>query len=195
MAKKRALRTEDFMTVGIYTSIYFTVLFAISLLGYMPIFNAILPILIGVFGGVPFILFLVKSERFGMITLSGIICGLIMTLMGGNGFYPLLAGLICGLIADVLYINLKSSSFSMSLSYAVFSLWTIGMYLPIYIHRTSYFSTITALYGADYAHALNSYIPDWTLFLFIFMTFVASLIGGMIGNRLLSKHFVKSGIV
>lgn len=195
MQKKIVLQTEDFMTVGIYTSIYFVILFAISLLGYMPIFNAILPVLIGIFGGVPFILFLAKSEKFGMITLSGVICGLIMMLMGGNGFYPLLAGLICGLIADVLFLKLKSNSFTMSLSYAVFSLWTIGMYLPIYIHRTTYFSNITAQYGVEYANTLNSYIPDWTLFLFIFVTFIASLIGGAIGTRLLSKHFMKSGIV
>ncbi|MGE7998497.1 MptD family putative ECF transporter S component [Lysinibacillus sp. NPDC093190] len=195
MQKKIALRTEDFMTVGIYTSIYFVILFVISLLGYMPIFNAILPVLIGIFGGVPFILFLAKSEKFGMITLSGVICGLIMMLMGGNGFYPLLAGLICGLIADVLFIKLRSNSFTISLSYAVFSLWTIGMYLPIYIHRTTYFSNITAQYGVEYANTLNSYIPDWTLFLFIFVTFIASLIGGAIGTRLLSKHFMKSGIV
>ncbi|MGM7636988.1 MptD family putative ECF transporter S component [Bacillus sp. Hm123] len=195
MKKNLALRTEDFMTVGFYTGIYFALSFTISMLGYIPIFNAALPVLIGIFCGVPFILFLAKTKRFGMITMSGIICGLIMTLMGGNGFYPILTGLICGLFADILFIKLKSSAFSMSLSYAVFSLWTVGLYLPIYFHRTAYFSTITAQYSAEYANKLNSYIPDWTLFLFIFMTFVASLIGGFIGNRLLTKHFKKSGIV
>ena len=195
MIKNLALRTEDFMTVGIYTSIYFALLFTISLLGYIPIFNAILPALIGIFGGVPFILFLAKTEKFGMITMSGTICGLIMMLMGGNGFYPLLTGLICGFIADILFIKLKSSTFSMTLSFAVFSLWTIGLYLPIYLHRTTYFSNITVQYGAEYANKLNSYIPDWTLFLFIVMTFATSLIGGLIGTKLLTKHFKKSGIV
>ncbi|WP_412177001.1 MptD family putative ECF transporter S component [Lysinibacillus macroides] len=81
-----------------------------------------LPVLVGIVGGVPFILFLAKTERFGMITLSGIICGLIMMSMGGNGIYPLLTGMVCGLFADILFIKLKSSSFSMSLSYAAFSL-------------------------------------------------------------------------
>ncbi len=127
--------------------------------------------------------------------MSGTICGLIMMLMGGNGFYPLLTGLICGFIADILFIKLKSTTFSMTLSFAVFSLWTIGLYLPIYLHRTTYFSNITVQYGTEYANKLNSYIPDWTLLLFIVMTFATSLIGGLIGTKLLTKHFKKSGIV
>lgn len=195
MDNKFSLRTEDFMTVGIYTAIYFVFLFAISMLGYIPIINVVLPVLCGIFCGVPFILFLVKTKKFGMITISGTICGLIMMLMAGNGIYPLLTGILCGLIADIFFLKLKKGSFSMMLTYAVFSLWTLGMYLAIYIHREAYFSTIESQFGAEYANQLNSYFPDWTLWLFTLVTFVASLIGGWIGTKLLRKHFLKSGIV
>lgn len=195
MREKRTLRTEDFMTVGIYTSMYFAILFVVSLLGYVPIFIVLLPILVGIVGGIPNILFLAKIEKPGMITISGVICGLLMTLMGGSSFYPLLSGLICGMIADFIYIRFKSSQLSMVLSYGVFSVWTIGMYLPIYIHRNTYFSNISAQYGTEYANTLNSYIPNWTLAPFILITFLTSLIGGMIGTKLLVKHFKKAGLV
>lgn len=191
MKTRNKLTVQDFMTTGLYTSIYFVLLFAIAMLGYIPIFIVLLPLLIGIIGGIPFILFLAKTNKFGMVTLSSLICGTLMTFAGGHSIYPILTGFIFGVIADLIYHYMKSPS----LSYATFSLWTIGILLPIYIQRDSYFAALSLEYGDDYATILNSYLPNWTFVFFVVFTFLSSLAGAMVGKRALNKHFRKSGVV
>lgn len=76
---------------------------------------------------------------------------------------------------------------------AVFPLWAIGNYLPLFLQREQYFADRTS-YGQDYTDAVMRFTPNWMFIVLVVMTFVCGIIGGMIGKKLLAKHFKKAGI-
>ena len=46
-----------------------------GILGYIPVCVVILPLIAGVLGGIPFVLFVIKEQKFGAVTLMGLIIG------------------------------------------------------------------------------------------------------------------------
>ena len=76
------LGVKDFINVGLFSVIYF-VMFTISgILGYTPLCVVILPLIAGVLGGIPFVLFTLKEQKFGAVTLMGMITGFLTFLVG-----------------------------------------------------------------------------------------------------------------
>ena len=74
--EKNKLQAKDLINVGIFTAIYFVLFFAGMMLGYIPIFIPLLGLVCPIICGIPFMLYLTKVKKFGMVTLSGIILGL-----------------------------------------------------------------------------------------------------------------------
>ncbi len=83
--------------------------------------------------GIPFMLFLTRVKKFGMVTIMGILSGLLMGLTG-MGFWGRTDGRdFLGLLGDLI---LKSGGYKSAkkslIGYAVFSLWMVGTYIPMY---------------------------------------------------------------
>ena len=68
---KKKLNAKDFINIGIFTVIYFVMFFITGMLGYIPIFAVIIPLVLGILGGIPFMLFLTKTGKFGAATIMG----------------------------------------------------------------------------------------------------------------------------
>lgn len=136
-------------------------------------------------------LFLTKVKKFGMITLMAVLSGLLMGLTG-MGFWGILTGIVSSLLADLI---LKSGEYKSAskglLGYAVFSLWMIGTYIPMYFMVEE----SRASFGDEYADQVMAVMPMWSIVLVIASIFVFAILGGLIGKKLLKKHFVKAGIV
>ena len=66
---KKKLNAKDFINIGIFTVIYFVMFFITGMLGYIPIFAVIIPLVLGILGGIPFMLFLTKTGKFGAATI------------------------------------------------------------------------------------------------------------------------------
>lgn len=95
------LSVKDLINVGLFSVIYF-IMFAIAgILGYIPVFVVILPLIAGVLGGIPFVLFFVKEQKFGAVTLMGLITGL-LTFLVGQTWMSILFGLVFGLLGDLI---------------------------------------------------------------------------------------------
>ena len=75
--KKEKIKAKDLITVGIFTAIQFVVCMAVAMLGYIPIFIPLLAVLVPLIGGIPFMLFLTKTKKFGMVTIMSVLIGLI----------------------------------------------------------------------------------------------------------------------
>lgn len=60
---KKKLNAKDFINIGIFTVIYFVMFFITGMLGYIPIFAVIIPLVLGILGGIPFMLFLTKDRE------------------------------------------------------------------------------------------------------------------------------------
>lgn len=192
----KKLQAKDFITVGVFTAIMFVVMMAVAMLGFIPIFIPLLSVLVPLISGIPFMLFATKSQKFGMVTLMGILIGLIMGMMG-HGIFAFIAGPVCGLAADLI---MKSGNYKSSkkdeIACGIFFLTIIGNYIPIIVSRQSYYDQLVETgYGVEYAEALMKYVPDWSLILFTILAFVCGILGAKIGKVMLKKHFVRAGIV
>ncbi|OHO68052.1 hypothetical protein HMPREF2580_10925 [Staphylococcus sp. HMSC036D05] len=193
MRKLKFMQLADFITVGVYTAIYFCVIFATSMIGVVPILYIFLSIIVALIGGIPFILFLSKVKRFGMITLMSIIIGVITSLTGYS-FLLLLFAIVFGLISDLLFNTLKVSKISYILTYTIYNFWMMGYYYPLFINSEKFFEYTRQTNGYEYASQLKNFFPSWAFIAIIVSTAIAAIIGGIIGIKMLQKHFNKAGI-
>lgn len=120
--------------------------------------------------------------------------------ISNNGSYmswpPVFTGIGFAFLADLI---LKSGNYQSSgktvIAYTVFSVWLMGMLLPMYIMRESYFADMVPTYGQEYADKLMSYTPAWSFFLLTLLAIIGGLFGALIGKSVLKKHFKKAGII
>lgn len=187
---------KDLINVGIYTAMYFVITMACGFLGFIPVFIPLLAVICPILGGIPFMLFLTKTKKFGMITISGLLIGILMCLFG-MGYLVIFVALIAGLVADFIAKsgNYESKKKSI-LTNAVFSLWVMGNLLPFYVQREFYMAgLVEGGYGTDYTAALEKLVPVWGWPIMTIVCFVSGIIGGLLGYRLCKKHFTRAGIV
>ena len=193
MAEK--LGTKDFINIGIFTTLYFIVYFACGLLSFIPILYAVNPFIYPIVTGIPFMLYITRVKKFGMITISGLLIGLLM-FATGNSWLPIITSTLCAFIADLIFKAGKYQHFKqIVLGYSIFSMWGIGAMLPMWIMRDSYFVTLEASMGKEYVQTMMSYTGTWMLVALVVMALVAGIIGAFLGRSVLKKHFQRAGIV
>ena len=189
----KKLQTKDFITVGIFTAIYFVIFFALGMLGYVPILFILLPLLLPIICGIPFMLFLTKVKAFGMVTIMGTILGALM-LITGHSFVPLIVGFFVGLLSDLIFMLGKYQSKKLSvIGYTVFSFWLLGMLLPFFIMKDSFERMMLDSMGVEYTNAVFN-LFDKVAWSFPIMVIIGGLIGAFLGLSMLKKHFKKAGI-
>lgn len=192
---KQRIQAKDLINVGIFTAIMFVVCMGVAMLGYIPIFIPLLSVLVPLVGGIPFMLFLTKVKKFGMVTIMSILIGILIGLMG-MGVWVIVVAPVSGILADIIFKSGGYASAKKSiLGYGVFSVWVIGNFIPIVVTRNNYFDMLVSGYGREYAETLMGYIPDWSLIPLLGACFVFGLLGALLGRALLKKHFVRAGIV
>lgn len=191
--KSKRIQGKDLMNIGIYSAIYFVIVFAVSMLGYIPIMMPMLCVLGPLLLGVPYMLFLTKVKKFGMIWSMSVIMGILM-LLTGMAYYALIVGIFSGLVAELIF---KSSGYSSKskavLSCGVFSIWIWGNFIPLFFFRDSYWASRQS-FGEEYIITLNGLLPLWMCPTLLIASFVSGIIGGFFGKSLLKKHFKKAGI-
>ncbi|MFQ8689186.1 MAG: MptD family putative ECF transporter S component [Blautia sp.] len=189
------LQSKDLINIGIFAAIYFAVVFAVSMLGVIPIFIPLLDMLVPLIGGIPMMLYFSKIKKFGMLTISGLLEGILM-LLTRMGYWCILTGTVFGLIADLMLKHSGYKSTKMEiLAHGVFSIWVFGAFIPIVITRDNYYEKLIPTFGQEYADTLMGYIRDWILPVMAMAAFVAGIIGAWIGRKIFKKHFERAGIV
>ena len=188
------LNVKDLITVGIFSVIIIVLIFIFGMLGYIPMVMLALPILAALICGIPYMLFLTRVSKFGMVTLLGVIIGIVMFLTG-HTWVPIVTFTVCALIADIIlkmgnYSSIKNSI----ISHGVFILGIMGNMLPFFILRDAYMSAMCASMGNDYVNVIAPYLQTNFLIVLIILTFIAGLISAYIGKIVLKKHFERAGI-
>jgi energy-coupling factor transport system substrate-specific component len=188
------LQTRDLISVGLFTAIYYAVMFAGAMLGFIPVLFILLPLYLPIITGVPFMLFLTKVGKFGMVTLMAMILGLIM-FATGHTWVPMITAALCGIAADLIFKAGKYRSFTHSaIGYGIFSIWPMGAMLPMWVMRDSYFDYIRSSMGNEYANTVLALTPDWVAYAVVGVAFVAGVAGAFFGRGVLKKHFQRAGI-
>lgn len=189
------LQAKDLINVGLFTVLYFVLGCCVAIpIGMVPIFLPILGALWVIITGIPFMLFLTRVKKFGMVTLMAILSGILMVLTG-MGYFGVPCGIVFGFLGDMI---IKSGNYqSMKkgmIGYAVFSLWMIGTYIPMYFMVEQSRASFASQFSEEYADKVMSVMPMWSFVLVALSIIVCALIGAKLGQSLLKKHFIKAGI-
>lgn len=194
MNKKR-MQPKDLITIGIFSAIMMVVCFAASMLGFIPIFIPLLSVCVPLVGGIPFMLFLTKAQKFGMVTIMGIIVGILTGLLG-MGVWVMFTMPLFALIADFFMRSGEYKSAAKSvIGYGIYSLGMIGNFIPIIFARESYGENLLGNgFSQEYVDTMMGYMPDWSLVPLFVASFVSGVVGALIGKALMKKHFIRAGI-
>ena len=186
--ESKKLQAKDLINVGVFTAIYFVIFFAGMMLGYIPIFIPLLGLVCPILCGIPFMLYLTKVKKFGMVSLTGIILGLLNLIMG-SGVLVLIFGIIFGIIGDLILRAGKYQSWKCTLlGNGVFSLWIMGYVSRMFLTRDTFFASLVSSYGQEYVDTLMSYTPGWMYPVLFVVTFIGGILGALLGKAVLKKH-------
>lgn len=185
---------KDLINIGIYAAIYVVVMTAFAMLGLIPVLLPALCVIVPIACGIPTMLFLTKVKKPGMVFIFSMLCGIYLCITG-NGVVVFFVAVVTGLISElVLKSGGYQSSGRMIAAYAVFSLFVIGNFIPMWTDASYFANLVGTGYTQEYANALQSLFPLWMLPVMLVTLFVSGLIGGFLGKAVLKKHFVKAGI-
>ena len=143
--QKKGMTGKDIITVGIFSAIYFVINFAFMLLsGLHPLLWILMPGLIAVFAGIPFLMMCTKVPKTGAVVLMGFITALIYFVTGQFTVVILIAFAVSCILAELCRICSHYRSFrGNALAYVFFSLGMIGSPLPVWIMRDSFLAQIS----------------------------------------------------
>lgn len=194
----RRLRGKDLITIGIFSAIYFVLNFVFMLCGGIhPILWILMPGLIALTTGIPFMLMCTKVQKLGAVFIMGLITALIYFVTGM--FTPLILGMmaVSCVVAEVIRALTHYKSYvGNTAAFAVFSLGMCGSPLPIWVFRDSFFEQIASQgMSAGYLATLESLSSAPMLIVLFAAPIVLAIVGSLIAKTLFKKHFEKAGIV
>ena len=196
--KGKMLKGRDLITVGIFSAIYFVINFAIMLLsGFHPMIWILMPALIALLTGIPFMLMCAKVQKPGAVMLMGLITGLLYFVTGQFTIVILVTFVIGCILGEIARAVTKYNSYKGStISFAMFSIGMTGSPLPIWLMRESFLAQITQQgMPADYVATLEAVSSPAMLVVMIVAPLVTAVIGAFIAKEMFKKHFKKAGIV
>lgn len=196
--KENMLKGKELITIGIFSAIYFVINFIFMLLsGLHPILWILMPALIALFSGIPFMLMCAKVQKPGAVLLMGLITGLIYFVTGQFTIVILVSFVIACVLGEVTRVFSKYNSFKgNALAFIFFSLGMTGSPLPVWLMRDSFIAQITEQGMPDsYISALKAVSSPAMLVVMFVAPIICALIGSLITKNMFTKHFAKAGIV
>lgn len=196
MNRKKGLTVKDLVTIGIFTVLNLV----ISIIGGMvfatnPVLTYFMPMAVALLAGPVYLLLIAKVQKFGAITIMGILMGIIWFITGMYWGWAV-ACVICGIIADFIarFGSYTSKSWNV-ISYIVNTLSPMGSYLMLWLNQKKYIEYLTGK-GTEqsYMDTMVKTASDWMLPAITGGTVICALISALFGLKLLRKQFEKAGI-
>lgn len=194
----KKLKGKDLITIGIFSAVYFVINFIFMVMGGLhPLLWILMPGLIALFTGVPYLLMGAKVQKPGAVLLMGLITGLIYFATGQFTVVILITFVVsCALAELTRYLTKYHSFFGNCLSFVFFSMGMLGSPLPIWLFRDSFLAQIFEQgMSAEYVASLEAVSSGGMFVVFLIAPVAGAVIGSLIAKRLFKKHFMKAGIV
>ena len=194
----KKLTVPDLISVGVFTALYFVLVtvatFSCALLPGVG--NIVLPAAAALISGSVYMLLAAKVQKFGAITIMGLVMGLFF-FVSGHFVLSFAANIVCGILADVVASLGKYHSKKLLLaSYVVFSYGLTGPILPLWFMKDAYIAALQARgKDATYINTLFGPINSGSFVACLLAILVCALLGGWFGQKMMKKHFEKAGIV
>lgn len=192
----KGLRVKDFATIGIFSAIMLAVFIVFSMLtGASLFFNMIFNAVCVAFILAPFYVYMsMKVHKSGVALIYNLIHALLSGLMMGPFMMPWF--IVGGIIAELSMVGKDSykNIIRIGISWVITSLVraTHGMAEIWFFKQAYHASGVSQEQIAVQTQYYTS--PSWVFFSCA-ATVVMAVLGCMIGNRLMNKHFRKSGLI
>lgn len=162
-----------------------------------PITFPFMPMVVALFTGTVFMLYVAKIPKRGAIIILGIIAGILLLITGM--FWMMSAFfIVLGIIADFICASGQFKFFKKNMAaYCLFALSPMGAYVPMAV-MPAQFAEFMNKKGdiSSFAGVIDAIGAQWWVIpLMLLGTVLCALAGGYIGKKLLKKHFEKAGIV
>ena len=196
MQSNNKLTIPDLISIGVFTAIYFMLVtiatFASALL--LPgVSNIFLPAIAALISGSVYMLLVAKLQKFGGITIMGLVMGLFF-FVSGHFVLSFAANILFGVLADwVASLGKYYDRKLLFVSYILFSYGLTGPILPLWFMKDAALQARGK--DATYIDALFAPINTGTFIVCLMSILVCAVIGGLFGQKMIKKHFAKAGIV
>ncbi|WP_314720480.1 MptD family putative ECF transporter S component [Parvimonas micra] len=190
------LKIKDLVTIGVFTVIYFVLMFLSGMIGMVPILYLAYPAVAGIITGIVIMLFMAKVQKLWGLFILGLICSFIVIAMG-NTYIILIHALISMAIAEFVRKigGYKSFKYNM-LSFTIFNTWICGFLMQILLAKDKVIEMAeTRGMGYDYIMKLIAFLNFRNMIFVYIGAIVGGIIGAYIGKVFLKKHFEKAGII
>ena len=117
--------------------------------------------------------------------------------LSGHFFVAFLPGLIFGFLADLLAKqgNYQNKLLSLA-SFVLFSFANSGPIIMMWLARETYVQSLLARGKTqEYIDRVMVPVNPQVVLGFVIMVVIAAIIGGLFGQYMVKKHFIKSGMV
>jgi energy-coupling factor transport system substrate-specific component len=190
----KKLTTKDLILAGAFAALYVALFFVTAtVMGFVPIVYIFTPFVLSVVLGPVYMLYATRILKPWAIMLLAVLVGLLTSM---DGFWIcLIWSLTLGLAAEFIARRGMASGKRLVLSFMVFACTNMGPAWMLLLAKQRFLDACTGYYGQDYANTLDILTPWWIIFVCIAMAVVGGLIGGIVGSRILRKHFEKAGVV
>ena len=196
--QKKGMTGKDIITVGIFSAIYFVINFAFMLLsGLHPLLWILMPGLIAVFAGIPFLMMCTKVPKTGAVVLMGFITALIYFVTGQFTVVILIAFAVSCILAELCRICSHYRSFGgNALASVFFSLGLIGSPPPVWLMRDSFLAQISQQGMPEaYVSTLAALTSPGMIVVLVGAPIVGAILGILLAKGMFRKHFEKAGIL
>ena len=192
--KEQKLKIKDLVTIGVFAVIYVVIIFALGMIGFLPVLYLVYPALLGIVSGTVIMLFMAKVQKPWALLILGMLTSVFM-MVEGNTYLLIIHSFVVMLIAELIRRvgNYNSFKYNM-LSFAIFNTWICGSLMQMLWAREKYIE-IAMVMGEEYVNALIKLVTYPNMALVYLGAILGGLIGANIGRILLKKHFIKAGII
>ena len=192
--KEKKLKIKDLVTIGVFAVIYVVIIFALGMIGFLPVLYLVYPALLGIVSGTVIMLFMAKVQKPWAVLILGMLTSVFM-MVEGNTYLLIIHSFVVMLIAELIRRvgNYNSFKYNM-LSFAIFNTWICGSLMQMLWAREKYIE-LSMMMGKEYVDILIKLITYQHMALVYLGAIIGGLIGANIGRILLKKHFIKAGIV
>ena len=197
MKETNKLNGKDLMTIGLFTAVYLVIYVIVAcVMGMIPIMALLLQFVSSFVLGIPMILYFAKIKKFGMILITYVIVGAALMFMG-TGAYTLILAPICALLAEILIKIGKYKNINLAvIAFGITCVGGNGNALYWVLASEEALAEHAVSMGTEYIDTVLGYFANWWVLPAILLSaFIGGVLGGLLGKKVLRKHFIRSGVL
>ena len=189
--------SKDLINIGIFTLLILVVASVAPILGAIPGMYLMRTPVAALLCGPIYLLYVAKVKKPFCITITGVICAVLMGLVSFGSIPMFLINLACFILAEIVAsIGKYKSMLFNSLSYLVLGFWTLAQdgafwYMKDFMIEYS----LSAGIGEDWLNMVLGLLTVQNLIMVLVLTLISSLLSVVFSRFLFRKHFKKAGLV